>query len=257
METQQRTHGKCCMKTKNKNSLRSCTSYALSELWPLWGHECFTGSILDESRQFVQVKFSLSNTRNVTWRVLWTFDSVFKTLAESDRPRSLTAAPSHSIWVYIHGDSRTRFGSKHIAFQFAHWKKLKTKLKQIFSAVWASEACPVSALGIKPLLFYLTWQRDRFVSFSSSLWIRRMSFFMSVCLSFGRDSGSRGVEEEQGGVKASTHKEDGDDRMKKTDLRDEKRQKGLRCLTCSLHHHLHHLPLPQRGSHWVCLHAPE
>lgn len=86
--------------------------------------------------------------------------------------------------------------------------------------------------------FYLTWHWDReFLSFSSFFWftwhwIRRMSFFLiaffiAFVLSFGRGGGRRG----KGGGRSyrgkQTEKEGRDDCIRKIDLLDAKRHKGL------------------------------
>ncbi len=91
---------------------------------------------------------------------------------------------------------------------------------------------------------YLTWQWDRdFSLFHLSFDLlgtesRRLSFFWKGCR-----------EDEQNEVQA-TDKEDRHDRRKETDLRDEERHKGLHC---SLHHHLHQLPLSLRGELTECV----
>lgn len=138
---------------------------------------------------------------------------------------------------------------QHTAFS-AHKTLHLLEFGWLFSLTWHCDR------RITPPSILLGNETERFFSFSSFLWftwhwVRRMSFFVSLFLSFGREGGRRGKEEEQeegSKLQSSTHKEERDDCVKKTDLRDEKRHKGL---SCSLYHHLHQLPLSQGGSQSV------
>lgn len=116
-------------------------------------------------------------------------------------------------------------------------------------------------------------ETERFFSFSAFLWltwhwIRRMSFFLYFLLSVFLLEGKEGGEQEErrrggGGGGQSyrvkhTDEEERGDNIKKIDLRDEKRHKGLHCWTSVLPFIITSISfLSQRGSHWVCLHALE